>query len=174
MDAVGVHLISSPLPIIIAIGSVNIIIILVGILGSMTVWYEGLFTNQLINWIVWALWIVTTFLSYFGLFVFYNHTLDPCVLSSWPDMSSRNFFLTIAFLITSLLTLGWIAIFYYGRNIVISMWLITILFVYKFTIFVYMWYIKPLAAVFLIPLLMLYLYIFYALARLTTINNIPI
>lgn len=163
-----------PIPIVITIGSIDVMILLVGILGSMTSWYENLVTLPLVDWVLWGIWVTATFLSYLGLFVFYNHILALCTTSSWPTVSSRNFALTVAFLVTALLTLGWIVIFYYGQNIIMSLWLISILFIYKFTIFTYMWYIKPLAAIFIIPLLILYLYLFYALAHLATINNIPI
>ena len=145
---------------------IYILTAIVAIAGSNTTWFQSLNIGSGNVWILWIAWIVTTLISYIGLYLFHS----GC--DYWPDRQSRN--LAILFLIGAILSLAWIAIFFYGQNIGLSLWLVSALFIYKFTVFAYMWSIRPLAAIFLIPLLLFYVYLFYAVGHLATLNKVPL
>lgn len=160
--------------VMLAILILNILVLTVSLLGSNTTWYQSLNKGRIDAWVIILLWLITTLLSYVGLFIFYSHVLPPCIDSSWPDQKSRNLFVAYLFVISSFLSLAWVALFFYIQNIGLSLWLISVLFMYKFWVFIYMWRIKPLAAIFLVPLLLMYVYLFYAVAHLATLNDIPL
>ena len=160
--------------VIVAIIMVNLLVIVVSILGSNTTWFQSLNKGPVNIWIILGSWIIATILSYIGLFLFYSHTLAPCAHSMWPTQKTRNLVVAMLFLISAFLSLIWVAIFFYVQNIGLSLWLVSALFIYKFWVFIYMWYLKPVAAIFLIPILAVYIYLFYAMAHLATLNNIPL
>lgn len=153
---------------------VNIITIILSIAGTRTAWFTSLTLGPVNIWLLHAAWVIAILLSYVALFLFYSHTLEPCMSNPWPDRQSRNLALAVLFLIGSLLTLAWVAIFFYVQNLALSLWLVSIVFMYMFWVFMYMWTIMPVAAIFMIPLLVLYVVVFYSIAQLATLNNVSL
>lgn len=156
---------------IILLGAITLAVV---IIGSGNAWFQGLNKGSVNVSVIWTLWIITTILSYISLFVFMSHMIEPCKHSFWPDQASRNYVMALLFLINAFLSLGWTAVFFYIQNIGLSFWLVSVLFIFMFWVFVYMWSLSPVAAIFLIPLLMFYVYLFFVVGRLASLNNVPL
>jgi tryptophan-rich sensory protein len=156
---------------ILLLGAITLAVI---IIGSGNAWFQALNKGTINIWVIWTLWIVATILSYIGLFIFYAHAVKPCVHSFWPDQQSQDYVMALLFLVNGFLSLGWAAIFFYIQNIGLSFWLVSVPFIFLFWVFVYMWSLSPLAAFFLIPLLAFYVFLFFAVGRLASINNVPL
>lgn len=163
MDVISYNA-SSFIYIILVIIILNILVIIISFTGSMATWYSNLIKGPINLWGIVLVWGLSTLLSYIGLFLFYR--LGEC------RSNNKNLALTVLFFVNALLTLGWVTIFFYGENIGLSLWLVGVLFMYMFWVFIYMWYNMPTASVFIVPLLMVYLYVFYAMAHLAYLNNV--
>jgi len=141
-------------------------------IGTETTWYLNLIKPDLNPWYTRTLWIIATIVSYITLFLllpeisFYH----PSSLS--PSIVYKARTVAPLFLIGTLISLSWTVIFYYYQNIGLSLWLTSILFIYNFWLFMYVWYIKPLAAVFMIPILAIYIYLVYFMTNLAYLNHV--
>jgi tryptophan-rich sensory protein len=157
-----------------AIVLITILFLIVSIVGASTTWHRELRQDPINPWIIRISWLIATALSYVGLFLLWKtFSKEKEISSTGSSYEASNFLaITVLFLISTFLSLGWAAIFYYSQNIGLSLWLVGILFVYKFWLFMYIWYIKPIAALFLIPLLIMYIYLMYSVAHLAYLNNI--
>lgn len=144
----------------------TILLILVLIFGEQRPWYKNLIKNNINPWLLRSLWVVATIIS-FGAFFFI-----------WQDdriiKNPRDLILSVLFIITGFLFLAWAVTLYYAENIAMSIWILLILFIYNFWLFMYLWYINPIAAIFLLPSLVLYIYLLYSTIHLASLNNIPI
>lgn len=138
-----------------------ILVVIVSIIGAVTDWYTKLKHGHVNNWVTIILLIIAILLSYISLILLWNY-IDQ----------NKFVIITTLFLIEAFILLGWITIFYFGQNIGLSLWLAGVLFVYKLWLFIYIWYIKPTAAIFLIPILIFYIYLMYITAHLAYLNNI--
>ena len=143
-----------------AIALVTILFVITSTAGSNTTWYQQLKKGPVDAWMLRLLWIISIWLSYIALFLL-SESRVGIQLS-----------VTALFLISLFLSLGWIALFYYGQNIGLSLWLVGILFLYKFWLFMHIWYIRPVAAIFLIPILLIYIYLMYTVAHLAYLNDV--
>lgn len=150
---------------------VYIVIILVDILfllsyipGIYSSWNASLIQTNLHPWIPRMGWIVATILSYIGIYILWEY--------AGPDDIPRDLGVSVLFIVGSLITVAWSAGLYQGQNIALSTWISVILFVFQFWLVIYVWFIKPLAAVFLIPLMLMYLYLVYSMVHLAAINGI--
>jgi len=144
----------------ISIVIVAILSLVLSYIGSNTDWYQNLTKSPTDLWIIRMFWILATislFISLMFLIHNYNSRLVPCFV-----------------LISMLLLLGWITIFYYVQNIGLSLWLSLILLTYNFWLFIYVWSIDVLSAIFIIPTIIMYLYLTYSMTHLSYINNIPL
>lgn len=149
-----------------AIVIISILSITVSVVGSTTTWYRELKQGSINPWLIRVGWVIATLLSYVGLYLLWEDVR--------PNEVSRDLGITVLFMIGTFLSLGWASVFYYAKNVGLSLWLLGILFVYKFWLFMYIWYIKPVAAVFLIPILLMYIYLMYSVAHLAYLNNIKL
>lgn len=140
---------------------ITVATIAIVVAGARNSWYTTLNTGSTPIWVGLTVWSLATLVAYVGLFLFYLNTCHRLTL-------------VVLFLIGELLTLAWVSIFFYGQNLVLSLWSIAIVFVYMFSVFIYMWYITPSAAIFLLPLLATYLYMFYSVIHLANLNNVPL
>lgn len=140
---------------------ITIATITIVIVGARNPWYITLNTDSTPVWVGLTVWSLATLVAYIGLFLFYLNTCHRLTL-------------VVLFLIGELLTLAWVSIFFYAQNLVLSLWSIAIVFVYMFWVFIYMWYTTPSAAIFLLPLLGIYLYVFYSVIHLANLNNVPL
>lgn len=144
----------------------GVLLLLVVFFGSSTPFFNSLIFPNVNPWIPRIGWLVATALSYVTFFFIYQNVLEY----PYP----QDFLVSILYLISSFLFLGWALAFYYDQDIVLSMWIAVILFVYNYWLFIYVWYLSPIAALFLIPLLILYGYLVWNSAHTASLNNQPI
>lgn len=137
--------------------ALTFITLTIAITGSETNWYKSLKKGSIDVSVFIAFWLVTTLISYLSILTLEN---NPVIL--------------ILFIIGEFIGLAWVSIFFYGQNIAYGLWLMTIVFTYNFWVFIEIWYILPLASTFMIPLLILDLFLVYALSHLAYINNVPL
>lgn len=148
---------------LIILGVLLVVTVFVGVYSK---WYNDLIEPNINPWIIRGLWVVGTILSYVG-FIFIPQDGSEAA-------ASRDLIISVLFLITSFLFLAWAAAFYFDENITLSLWLSAVIFIYNFWLFIYIWHINPITAIFLIPNLILYVYLIYASAHLASLNNVPI
>lgn len=143
-----------------------ILLLVVVFLGERTTWYRGIIQPNINPWITRGLWIIGTILSYVSFFFI------------WQDVEvhevPRDLIVSVLFVVTGFLFLAWGVAYYYAEDIVLSLWVAIIIFIYNLWLTIYVWYIKPIAALFLIPNLILYIYLLYATIHTASLNNIPI
>ncbi len=143
-----------------------ILFLLAYIPGIYSDWYNGLRLSGLNLWIPRVGWLVATLISYVGLYLFWGN--------STPEEMSRDLGITVLFIIASLLIFAWAVALYQAENIALATWIACALFVYEFWLFIYIWNLKPIAALFLIPLLFMYFYLIYSMIQLARLNNVPL
>lgn len=132
--------------------------------GTYSTFYENLKKDTDNTWVIAGLWIVATIISYIGLYILWRNPT--------PETTSRNLVIAVLFFIGNVILLAWSVIFYQFHNISTATWITLILFIFEFYIFLYVWNIDRLAAIFLIPLVGMYLYFFYSMVHLASINGV--
>lgn len=134
--------------------------------GDSTDWYLNLVQPNVNTWLVRGLWLLGTILSYVAFYFI------------WEDVTvhvvPRDLIVSTFFVVTGFLFLAWALALYYAQDIAMSLWIAVIIFIYNYWIFIYVWHIKPIAAVFLLPNMLLYVYLIYNSIHLASINKIPI
>lgn len=135
-------------------------------IGLNTSWYQNLKKFDVNPWLIRSLWLVTTLLSYIGLFVLWEHVQ--------PDEISKDLAVSVLYLLATFISFLWSVVFYQMENIQGAFWLAEVLLIYKFWLFIYMWYIKPIAALFLIPVIGMYAYLIFSVVHLAGLNNVVI
>lgn len=132
--------------------------------GTYSTWYENLKTDTENTWVIAGLWVIATIISYIGLYILWRNPTAETV--------ARNLTIAVLFYIGNVILLAWSVIFYQFQNIAIATWITLILFIFEFWVFIYIWNIDRLAAIFLIPLVGMYLYFFYSMVHLASINDV--
>jgi tryptophan-rich sensory protein len=134
--------------------------------GIYSEWYAGLKQVSTNPWLIRGLWVATTLISYIGLYIL------------WKDANNltiqKYLGISVLYLIGSFIILAWSVALYQASDIGLAVWISGILFVYQFWVFIVIWYINPKAAVFIIPLLAMYLYLVYSMIQLAGINDITL
>lgn len=143
---------------------VNLLTVASTISGINGTWYKNLNKTEINPYVIGALWVVATILSYISIFMIWSNVSI--------DMVPMDMKLSIAYLIGSVLSVFWAIVFFQANQIAIAAWLAAVLFLYQFWLFFYVLNIKPVAAMFLIPILVLYGYLFYSMIHVATINDI--
>lgn len=141
----------------------TILFLVVSYLGVRKKWYKNLPVKVNDNtWLIAGLWIVASIISY-GVFYFIQGKDDTIYGQSriYPY-----------FLIISLLNLLWGVIFFNNENFTITLAIIAIIFALQFYLILFLLYISLFAALLLVPLLILYAYLFYTTLHLASVNNI--
>lgn len=140
-----------------------ILLLLVVFYGESAPFYQSLVQPDISPWIARIGWIVATILSYVSFFFIYQD------IRVYPV--PRDFIVSILFVINGALFLAWAVAFYYGQSHMGAIWLAIVLFIFNYWIFIYVWNMSPIAALFLIPNLILYAYLLYGSIHLASINN---
>lgn len=143
----------------------TILFLLVSYLGVRKKWYINLPVKINANtWTIAALWIVASIISY-GVFYFIRGKDEKIYGQSriYPY-----------FLIISYLNLLWAVIFFNNENFSLTLGIIAIIFALQFYLIIFLAYISVIAALLLVPLLLLYGYLFYTTLHLASVNNIII
>lgn len=143
---------------------INILVLLSALFGINSTWYKNLKRSKNNPWLIGSLWVIATILSYGAIFMLWEHVT--------PEAVAKDMQLSIYFMIGNFLSLLWSTVFFQGNNIALSVWIAALLFLYQFWLFIYIWILKIRAAMFMIPLIILYGYLFYAMIHIATLNNI--
>lgn len=145
---------------------VSIIFFISSYFGTETEWYRNLNKFPIDNWVIDFLWVLATLASYLGLFFLWQHIT--------PDLITKDLIVSTYFLIGLFIFLSWSVSFYHAENIGLAVWISLLLFVYRFWLFIYIWYIKPFAAIFFIPILLMNIYLVYYMLHIAYINDVPL
>lgn len=143
-----------------------VLLLVVVFLGERTTWYKSIIQPNINPWITRGLWIIGTILSYVAFFFIWKNVEVHEV--------PRDLIVSVLFVVTGFLFLAWGVAYYYAEDIVLSLWVAILIFIYNLWLTIYVWYIKPIAALFLIPNLILYIYLLYGTIHTASLNNIPI
>ncbi len=129
-------------------------------------WYKSLNKSTINPWIPRSLWVVATILSYITFYMIWQDSRYYPV--------PQDLFVSVLYLISSFLFILWACILYYSHNMGLAFWLSIILFLYNVFLFVVVWRINLKASLFLIPNLLLYLYLIYTVIEIAFINDLPL
>jgi len=143
----------------------SILLIVMVYIGSESTFYMNLVKQAINPWYIAGLWIFGTILSYIG-FIFIWEDIN--------DKTPQDLILSIYFVITDFIFIGWAAALYFAENIAFSYWMALFLFVFNFWLFLYIWRINIITAIFLIPNLVLYIYLIYSSLDLAYLNHVLI
>jgi len=98
--------------------------------------------------------------------------VSACSIFYLQKISERNIkILTIMYMINSILNLFWSVVFFWTKKIELSILLSITLFIFNYTIFLFLMKIAMQAAILYIPLLILYAYLIYATIHLLLMNQ---
>lgn len=140
-----------------------VLLIVATFYGESTPFYQSLIQPSISPWIGRIGWIIATISSYVS-FLFIQQDIRVYPIP-------RDFIVTVFFLLNGALFLAWGVAFYYGESHMMAIWLAIVLFIYNYWIFIYVWNISRVGALFLIPNLVLYAYLLYGSIHLASINN---
>lgn len=144
----------------------SVLFVLLVFYGSGTPWYEDLINDGPNPWIVRSLWVIAGIISYVGLYFLWD------IIQS--EFIPRDLVISVLYLISTFLLIAWAAIFYYTEHIGLALWASVVLVVYNFWVLIYIWYLKPLSAIFMLPSLVMYIYLMWSTGHLAYINGSPI
>lgn len=134
------------------------------IAGINSSWYANLNKVNTNSWWPQILWVLTTILSYIGLYFL------------WKDCNgrniNRNLGITVLYLIASYITIAWSEALYQLENIALAVWVSFVLFLYQYSLLFLLFYYNWITALFTIPLVAMYFYLFYSMIQLAFLNNV--
>jgi tryptophan-rich sensory protein len=116
--------------------------------------------------LIGALWLVAAVMAYGSIFMLWEHVK--------PEEVSKDIRISIYFLIGTFLSVLWAGVFFQGHDLRWSLWLAAVLFLYSFWLLIYIWLMKPTAGIFMLPLVVMYGYFFYASVHVAFLNNTPV
>lgn len=129
--------------------------------GIYSEWFLNLQQPRVNLWIPRVAWIIGALLSYIGSYILARSiSLDKYLA------------IVMLYVSGSFIMLGWSVALYQAQNIALAAWLAGILFIYQAALFLLVWHLNPIAAIFMIPILALYLYLVYNTVELAALNNV--
>lgn len=131
----------------------TILFIAASYFGSRLPWYQALKRDDN-YWLLAGLWIVASLLSYGAFYLITDRRLLPL------------------FVLVGYLNILWIVLFYILEQFSWSLFFIAVIIILNLYIIVFLWQLNIWAAVLVIPLEILYLYLFYSIIHLGINNNI--
>lgn len=158
---------SNPKEWILLISSImlTILFLVASYFGSKETWYVNLPDKQDENLIpIAVLWVIAVILSYVPFYL----------LRNFPENIYGQSRLFPFFLIVSILNLLWVVVFFKSANFLLTLFILAVLFTFQFFILIFVLDIYPIAALFLIPVQLLYGYLFYSIMHLASVNHIPL
>lgn len=133
--------------------------------GVRKKWYRTLPVKSNENtWVVAVLWVIASLISY-GIFYFIKDKDE----SIYGQSRIYPYFVIISFL-----NVLWVVLYFNNQNTVLTLLIIGIIFALQLYIIIFLFYISIIAAVLLVPLQILYAYLFYSILHLASINNITL
>lgn len=142
----------------------NVLFLISSYSGIRSDWYKTINRSTINPFVIGVLWIIATILSYGSVFMLWENVN--------PTNLSRDFTLSALFLISSFLSLLWATTLFQDNNIKMAVLIAAVVFLYQFWLTIYIGIFNKLAALFMIPLLVMYGYLFYSMLHLASINNI--
>ena len=143
-----------------------VLLILIVFFGDSTPFSQSIIQPNRNSWVIRGLWVLGTILSYVSFYFIYQDVREYPI--------PQDLKMSVLFLISNFIFIAWAAVFYYAQDIVLNMWIGVIIFIYNYGLFLYMWHLSPIAALFLIPNMILYGYLVYISAHTASLNNVPI
>lgn len=144
--------------IFLAVFITNILYMVLAKSGEGTEWYKSLKKSPWMSIGLSNMWAVAASCTYI-VFLSKSHRMLP----------------VFALLLVSYFCwIGWICLFYYGRDIGLSVWAACVLVCFLFWIFVYAWYVEPFYSIFILPILGVNLYIVYITSNVAFLNNVSL
>lgn len=134
--------------------------------GITSTFYNNLVQTRDNHWFTTVLWITATIISYIGFYILWRNANK--------EVMYQNLIIAVLYLIGNFILVTWAVSLFQFQNIPLAVWLAFILFIYQFWVFIYIWQINRIAALFLIPLVVMYLFFFYDMIHLASLNNIPL
>lgn len=150
----------------ISITIVTILFLLSCLSGINSDWYHQINHSSVNPYIIGFLWVIATIISYIAIFMLWENTS--------PTHTPLDFRLSVLFLVGSFLSLLWSTVLFQANNIALATWISMLLFVFQFFLFTYIWFFKPVASFFMLPVIIMYGFLVYSMVHLLTINNIVI
>jgi len=145
--------------------TLTILFIIAAYFGSKQTWYVNLPVKSQDNiWILAGAWILVSLISY-GAFYFIRNA-DEAIYGQ-----SR---LLPLFLMISYINLLWAIVFYLYQSFLGTIILILLIILINFFIIVFLFNINTWAALCIIPLEILYIYLLYSIIHLASVNNITV
>ena len=132
--------------------------------GIFSNWYNDLKFPAINPWIARIVWVLALAISYVGLFLLWGYS----------EGTNGDLIITLFYSMGTLLWIAWSVALFHGNNLPLALWISTVLFIYEFWFIIYIWNIRRIAALFLIPLLLMYFYLVYYMAKLISLNNISV
>lgn len=134
------------------------------IFGVQTQWFSDFTHNELNPYIVLAVWIITVLISYIAIYILWKTPMQGDHIN---DM-----YFSIFILIGEFLTLFAAAVFFQAQNIRLAAFLAAMVFLYYFWLFVYCYNLKIKASFFIVPLVLMYAFLFYLVIHFACLNDI--
>ena len=132
--------------------------------GARTPFYMNLVKSSDNVWIIAGLWVLVSLISYASFYFVRN--VDEKIYGQ-----SR---LLPLFIIVAFLNILWVVVFYVYGSFVYTLLILAIVVLLNFFIIIFLWYINIWAALSLVPLEIMYLYLFYSILHLSSINNVTL
>lgn len=123
-------------------------------------------TDTTNTWVIGGLWIITTIISYVGFYILWRNPT--------PELITRNLIISVLYFIGNVILLIFAVTFYQFESIAVAVWIALVLFIYQFWMFIYIWNINRIAAIFFLPSVAMYIYFFYSMVHLAFLNDIPL
>lgn len=140
-----------------------ILFLIISYFGAREKWYINLpKKNNGNTWLIAGLWVIASLLSY-GTFY---------IIKDYDDKIYGQSRLIAFYLIVSFLNILWAIIFFKYQNFLWTLILLLIVFAVQFYILIFVININFFAGVLILPLQILYGYLFYSFLNLASINNI--
>lgn len=146
--------------------AMTIIVATASYFGAETTWYQNLIKPVYHTWTIRAAWVISTILSYVGLFILWKQTT--------VDNEIEDYRIDVFYLINTFISLSWAISYYYAENLGLAFWLSIGLFTFKFWLMLYIWYLNPLAAVFFVPIVIMNLFLVYTTVHIANVNQVPL
>jgi tryptophan-rich sensory protein len=141
----------------------NILFLVSAIFGITSTWYQNLKKDNISAYLIGSLWLVSAILSYGAIFMLWENIK--------PDEIKRDIRISVYFLIGCFLNVLWAGVFFQGNDLRWGLWLAALLFLYSFWLLIYIWIIKPIAGLLMLPLVVMYGYFFYYSVHVASLNN---
>lgn len=116
------------------------------------------------TWLIAVLWVIVSLISYASFYLVRNY--DECIYGQ-----SR---LLPLFLIMSYLNILWLVTFYIYGNFTFTLFVLGIIILVNFYILVFLYQINVWAMVSVLPLFAMYIYLFYSILHLASINKVTL